>query len=171
MASDESVTPRARSAACQRGSAFTAASQARNSSVNIGGCTPSTWVQLTTSPRVSDTTASYVSRADAVAQHRERLAVPLLPGRPTTSTSAFGGSRSSTKTKRVLGGSAALGAQDERGAGHLVGGERLERVRRRGEGLEVGRAGGRRHRWLQAVGVVLRHRTLRTARLGGGALP
>ena len=55
--------PRLRIASCQPGSAWTAASQAMNSSKVIGDCTPSMWRQLTTSSSVSETTASYVLRS------------------------------------------------------------------------------------------------------------
>src|SRR4051812_47113088 len=155
MVSEKSSTPRLRTAACHSGLAWTASSQAMNSSCITSTCTPSTCSQATTRRSASETTPSNVARrarsltttdasrlpADrgargggnrtlargpprAVVEDDGRLARPARAGLYRRLGRLVQGDEDEARAAVEL----LLGLDDGRRRGHLLGGQRLERV-------------------------------------------
>src|SRR6185295_18796645 len=97
-----SVTPRLRMAACQRGSARTAASQSTNSSSTMAGWAPGTCSHARTRPSESDTTASYVWPGPESMSTTKAARSTASPGR-CASTTFLAGSCSMMKMARTRG--------------------------------------------------------------------
>src|SRR5438067_5458547 len=101
----KSVMPRARIAACQRGSALTASPASQLSSSRIVGQTPSTFCTDTTWRVVSETSASSAaSSGPATSRNRTRRSTASRPPASKAATTSLWGSSRWTSAKRGSSG-------------------------------------------------------------------